>query len=294
LGPGLLRGTARGGRGGPAFRAAGASGAARRRRLLRRAAGAHRARRRRLLPRCRDRIPPVVGCARGARGGRAAHDRDRHARHEPAAVLVRQRARQARATLRAALPRRQRALHRPQPEQRSDGVLSESAVGVDLPGAHRQAPDHRRRSARRRRDLRPAPENGAGHRKIPRPAAPARVLAARLVARQRLVSMAVAKRLRRALLAALAIAGILLWFVALLLLSEAVENSDDFARIQPWLVIINTAGITVLVVLIVFNVTQLIKDHRRHVPGSRLRVRLVTLLVMVAVTPLLGVYLFSI
>src|SRR5690606_7982474 len=132
------------------------------------------------------------------------------------------------------------------------------------------------------------------HRKIPRPAAPARVLAARLVARQRLVSMAVAKRLRRALLAALATAGILLWFVALLLLSEAVENSADLGRILPWLVIINTAGITVLVALIVVNVTQLIKDHRRHVPGSRLRVRLVTLLVMVAVTPLLGVYLFSI
>src|SRR5690606_2225529 len=132
------------------------------------------------------------------------------------------------------------------------------------------------------------------HREIPRPLAPARLLAARLVARQRLVSMAVAKRLRRALLAAVAIAGILLWLVALLLLSEAVENSDDFAGILTELIVINGAGITVLVVLIVVNITQLIKDHRRHVPGSRLRVRLATLLVMVAVTPLLGVYLFSI
>jgi nitrogen fixation/metabolism regulation signal transduction histidine kinase len=106
--------------------------------------------------------------------------------------------------------------------------------------------------------------------------------------------MAVAKRLRRALLAALATAGILLWFVALVLLTEAAENSDDFARIIPWIIVINAAGITVLVILIVVNVTQLIKDHRQHVPGSRLRARLVMLLVMLAVIPLLGVYFYAV
>ena len=57
---------------------------------------------------------------------------------------------------------------------------------------------------------------------------------------------------------------------------------------------INSVGIGVLLVLIVVNLAQLIRDYRRHVPGSRLRARMVTVLVMVAITPLVGVYIFSV
>ncbi len=42
------------------------------------------------------------------------------------------------------------------------------------------------------------------------------------------------------------------------------------------------------------NLWQLVRDYRRHVPGSRLRARMVSLLVLVAVTPLVGVYIFSV
>ena len=106
--------------------------------------------------------------------------------------------------------------------------------------------------------------------------------------------MAIARRLKRALLALLAVLGIVLWFVALLLFTRVTENSDDFARLQNWILAINTIGIGVLLILIVVNLAQLIRDYRRHVPGSRLRARMVTLLVMVAVTPLVGVYIFSV
>jgi len=105
--------------------------------------------------------------------------------------------------------------------------------------------------------------------------------------------MAVAKRLKRALVGLLAVLGILLWLVALQLFTKVTENSDDFAQRQDWILLINSIGIGVLLVLIITNLWQLVRDYRRHVPGSRLRARMVSVLVMVAVTPLVGVYMFG-
>ena len=106
--------------------------------------------------------------------------------------------------------------------------------------------------------------------------------------------MAIAKRLKRAVVAVLAVSGLLLWFVALLLFTRVTENSNDFASRQDVILLINSVGIGVLLILIVSNLWQLVRDYRRHVPGSRLRARMVSLLVMVAVTPLVGVYIFSV
>ena len=106
--------------------------------------------------------------------------------------------------------------------------------------------------------------------------------------------MAIAKRIRSAFLTLLAVLGILLWLVALLSFTRVTENSDDFAQRQYWILLINSIGIRVLLVLIVSNLWQLVRDYRRHVPGSRLRARMVSVLVMVAITPLVGVYIFSV
>ena len=106
--------------------------------------------------------------------------------------------------------------------------------------------------------------------------------------------MAITRRLKSAFLALLTVVGILLWFIALLLFTRVTENSDDFAGLQSWIVPINSIGIAVLLVLIIVNVSQLIRDYRRQVPGSRLRARMVTVLALVAITPLVGVYIFSV
>jgi PAS domain S-box-containing protein len=106
--------------------------------------------------------------------------------------------------------------------------------------------------------------------------------------------MAIAKRLRKALVALLAVLGILLWLVALLLFTQVAENSADFSRRLFWILLINSIGIGVLIVLVIVNLAHLIRDYRRHVPGSRLRARMVALLVLLAVTPLVGVYAFSV
>ena len=106
--------------------------------------------------------------------------------------------------------------------------------------------------------------------------------------------MAIAKRVRSAFVTLLAIVGIGLWLAALLSFTRVTENTDDFAQRQYWILLINSVGITVLLSLIVSNLWQLVRDHRRHVPGSRLRARMVSVLVMVAITPLVGVYIFSV
>lgn len=106
--------------------------------------------------------------------------------------------------------------------------------------------------------------------------------------------MAVATRLKRTLLWLAALFGILLWLTALLRFGQVAENSDDFARIQNWLLLINSLGIGVLILLIVVNLANLFRDLRRHEPGSRLRARMVMLLMLLAVTPLAGVYLYSV
>ncbi len=106
--------------------------------------------------------------------------------------------------------------------------------------------------------------------------------------------MAVARRIRSALLTLLAVLGVLLWLIALLSFTRVTENSDGFAQRLDWILLINTVGIAVLLALIVSNLWQLVRDYRRHVPGSRLRARMITVLVMVAITPLVGVYIFSV
>jgi nitrogen fixation/metabolism regulation signal transduction histidine kinase len=106
--------------------------------------------------------------------------------------------------------------------------------------------------------------------------------------------MAIARRLRSAFYGLLIIAGILLWLAALLLFSQVAENSADFARYWNLILLINSIGVAVLVTLIATNLIRLIRDYRRHVPGTRLKARMVGLLIVVAITPLAIVYIFSV
>jgi len=88
--------------------------------------------------------------------------------------------------------------------------------------------------------------------------------------------------------------GVVLWLAALLLFARVAEDSDDFARLQNWILLVNSLGVALLIALIAVNLTRLLRDLRRHVPGSRLKLRMITLLVALAVTPLVIVYLFSV
>jgi nitrogen fixation/metabolism regulation signal transduction histidine kinase len=80
---------------------------------------------------------------------------------------------------------------------------------------------------------------------------------------------------------------------ALLLLLKSVQNSAEFGRLQPAVLILNVIGVFALIVLLTRKLWQLFRDYRDHVPGSRLTARTVMIFGALVVAPLLIVYLSS-
>ncbi|MGB5621010.1 MAG: ATP-binding protein [Gammaproteobacteria bacterium] len=100
--------------------------------------------------------------------------------------------------------------------------------------------------------------------------------------------------LRRAGVVLLLATGLLLWLGAMFLLAMATEDADRFGRLYGWLFLLNALGVLTLLVLIVGNLIKLVQEYRSHVPGSRLKSRMVATFVVLALVPLLIVYYFSI
>ncbi len=103
-----------------------------------------------------------------------------------------------------------------------------------------------------------------------------------------------ARAIKRTLYTLLAATGVGLVLVALFLLSRTAQNSDDFDRLYNVILAINIAGVLVLFVLLVGNLLRLLREYRTHVPGAKLKARIVGMFVGLAVLPLLVVFYFSI
>jgi nitrogen fixation/metabolism regulation signal transduction histidine kinase len=102
-----------------------------------------------------------------------------------------------------------------------------------------------------------------------------------------------ARTLKRAFYLLIATTGVGLAVAALFLLTQTVEKSDDFDRLQDVIVAINIAGGVLLLALLIGNLARLARDYRRDVPGSKLKARMVGMFVGLAVLPLLVVFYFS-
>jgi nitrogen fixation/metabolism regulation signal transduction histidine kinase len=87
--------------------------------------------------------------------------------------------------------------------------------------------------------------------------------------------------------------GVVLWLAALYLLASAAQNSAQFDRWMPWILLINIFGLLTILALLAVKLFQLVKDYRRHVPGSRLKGRTVAIFSALAVAPILVVYYFA-
>jgi len=87
--------------------------------------------------------------------------------------------------------------------------------------------------------------------------------------------------------------GVGLALTALFLLSRTTQNSEDFDRLHGLLLLINVAGVLVLFAFLIGNLARLWRDYRNHVPGSKLKARMVGMSVTLAVVPLLVVFYFS-
>jgi nitrogen fixation/metabolism regulation signal transduction histidine kinase len=87
--------------------------------------------------------------------------------------------------------------------------------------------------------------------------------------------------------------GVALWLSALYMLGSAAQNSEKFDRWLPWIFLINISGLLTLLVLLATKVARLVRDYRRHEPGSRLKGRTVVVFSALAVAPILVVYYFA-
>src|ERR1700684_294763 len=87
--------------------------------------------------------------------------------------------------------------------------------------------------------------------------------------------------------------GVALWLAALFMLASAVQNSEKFAKWLPWILLVNIAGLITLFLLLAGKLARLVRDYRKHVPGSRLKGRTVAIFSALAVAPILVVYYFS-
>ncbi len=90
------------------------------------------------------------------------------------------------------------------------------------------------------------------------------------------------------------VAGVTLVLAALFLLTQTVQRSDDFDRLQDVILAINIAGGVILLLILIGNLWRLLRDYRENVPGAKLKARMVGMFVGLAVLPLIVVFYFSI
>ena len=100
--------------------------------------------------------------------------------------------------------------------------------------------------------------------------------------------------LSRTVSAAVIVIGGVLWFAAILFMAQTAQHSEQFSRLHPWILMINVAGLVVLVGLLATKLAQLVRDWRGHVIGSRLKARMVWIFGVLATLPILLVYFFAV
>lgn len=82
-------------------------------------------------------------------------------------------------------------------------------------------------------------------------------------------------------------------FVLLVLMRDAVQNSESLSRAFVPLLSLVLVGLLALAVLVIVNVVKLVRRYRRQVAGSRLTVRIVALFAVISLLPVGVVYYFS-
>ena len=82
--------------------------------------------------------------------------------------------------------------------------------------------------------------------------------------------------------------------VSLALLTASAQDAHFIKELQPLLLIFNILAACVLIFLISRKLYVLIRDYRDQVPGSRMNARAVRMFTLLALAPILVVYLFSV
>ena len=80
---------------------------------------------------------------------------------------------------------------------------------------------------------------------------------------------------------------------SLLMMSNALQNSERFGQFYAVLLVFSVGGLLTLITLIGVSLRQLILQLHQRVAGAKMTVRIVTMFAVLAVTPVLIVYYFS-
>lgn len=104
----------------------------------------------------------------------------------------------------------------------------------------------------------------------------------------------VSPTLKRTIVGTLVLIGSGLWVAALLVMAQTVQQTANFSDLHPVIFVINVAGLLVLIVLIGGRLTQLVRDWRKRVVGSRLEARMVWMSATLVMVPLLLLFYFSV
>ena len=100
-------------------------------------------------------------------------------------------------------------------------------------------------------------------------------------------------KIRPLLYAMMSAFGVGLAFIALIMLSQAAQNSENFDQLANSILWVNILCLFVLMVLLVGNLFRLFRDYQQNIPGSRLKAKMVGMFVGLAIIPLLIVFYFS-
>ena len=101
------------------------------------------------------------------------------------------------------------------------------------------------------------------------------------------------KALKSYLLPLLTILGLALMGVSMFLLTQSTKSSGGFQEWKGAIFLINTIGVLVLLALIAINAWRLFKQYRQRVPGTRLTINMLMLLLPLVFIPLAFMYYFS-
>jgi nitrogen fixation/metabolism regulation signal transduction histidine kinase len=103
-----------------------------------------------------------------------------------------------------------------------------------------------------------------------------------------------AKLARRRTATTILVAALVLAAAGLVLLGELTRNTEEFSRLYPVIVSVNTAGALLLLILIGVNLVRSFRDYRRDVPGARLKLRLIGAISGLVIAPVVVVYVYSV
>jgi PAS domain S-box-containing protein len=103
-----------------------------------------------------------------------------------------------------------------------------------------------------------------------------------------------AKRLKRIFYTTLVIVALALGVATLALLARTSQDPEEFGRLHGLLLVVNAVGVVILLTLIIGKLIRLVRDHWHGVPGTKLKVRMLTAIVGLAAAPLIVAYLFAV